>query len=148
MNKRISQIIITLLVLFVLVACGNKKVISTDKAPKAIGPYNQAIVYDDVIYCSGQIAIDPETNEFIGGDIVAQTNQVFKNIIGLLDACGSDISKVLKCNVYLKDIGDFNTVNEIYASYFEGTEYPARSAVEVSNLPKDALIEIEVIASK
>ena len=148
MSKRISQIIITLLVLFVLVACGSKKVISTDKAPKAIGPYNQAIVYDDVIYCSGQIAIDPETNEFIGGDIVAQTNQVFKNIIGLLDACGSDISKVLKCNVYLKNISDFNTVNEIYASYFEGTDYPARSAVEVSNLPKDALIEIEVIASK
>ncbi|MDO4940584.1 MAG: RidA family protein [Erysipelotrichaceae bacterium] len=144
-----KKILLVLVVLLTLVGCSSsKKVISTDKAPQAIGPYNQAIVHDDTIYCSGQIAIDPETNEFIGGDIVAQTNQVFKNIIALLDACGSDLSKVVKCNVFLKDINDFNTVNEIYASYFEGTDYPARSAVEVGNLPKGALIEIEVIAIK
>ena len=147
-RKTIKRIIVVIAIMFMLVGCGNKKVISTDKAPKAIGPYNQAIVYENTIYCSGQIAIDPETNEFIGGDITAQTNQVFKNIINVLEASGSDISKVLKCNVYLKDINDFATVNEIYASYFEGTDYPARSAVEVSNLPKGALIEIEVIASK
>lgn len=138
-----------LVLLFVLVGCGNKKiVVSTDKAPQAIGPYNQAIIYGDTIYCSGQIAIDPTTNEFIGGDIVAQTNRVFNNIVGLLDACGSDLSKVVKCNVYLTDINDFSTVNEIYATFFEGSKFPARSAVEVSNLPKGALIEIEVIATK
>lgn len=143
-----KKIITILLLLILLVGCNSKKVISTDKAPQAIGPYNQAIVYGDTIYCSGQIAIDPETNEFIGGDIVAQTNQVFNNISNLLQACGSDMSKVVKCNVYLTDINDFSTVNEIYASYFEGTDYPARSAVGVSSLPKGALIEIEVIVGK
>lgn len=144
-----KKLLSILAILLMLVGCSyTKKVISTDKAPEAIGPYNQAIVYGDTIYCSGQIAIDPSTNEFIGGDIVAQTNRVFNNIIGLLDACGSDLTKVVKCNVYLTDINDFSTVNEIYASYFEGSEFPARSAVEVSNLPKGALIEIEVIATK
>lgn len=144
-----KKILSILAILFILVGCGSSKsVISTDKAPAAIGPYNQAIVYGDTIYCSGQIGIDPSSNEFIGGDIVAQTNQVFSNIKGLLEASGSDLSKVLKCTVFLADINDFSTVNEIYAEYFEGTDYPARSAVEVSNLPKGALIEIEVIASK
>lgn len=144
-----KKLLFILMILFVITGCGSsKKIISTDKAPEAIGPYNQAIVYNDIVYCSGQIAIDPTTNEFVGGDIVKQTNQVFNNIKGLLQASGSDISKVVKCNVYLTDINDFSTVNEIYASYFEGTDYPARSAVEVSNLPKGALIEIEVIAYK
>ena len=126
----------------------NKTVISTTNAPAAIGPYNQAIVCGDTVYCSGQIAIDPATNEFIGGNITAQTNRVFQNIKGLLEAAGSGMNKVLKCNVYLKNINDFATMNAIYATYFEGCDYPARSAVEVSNLPKGALIEIEVIATK
>ena len=126
----------------------NKTVISTTNAPAAIGPYNQAIVCGDTVYCSGQIAIDPATNEFIGGDITAQTNRVFQNINGLLEAAGSGMNKVLKCNVYLKNINDFATMNVIYATYFEGCDYPARSAVEVSNLPKGALIEIKVIATK
>ena len=126
----------------------NKTVISTTNAPAAIGPYNQAIVCGDTVYCSGQIAIDPATNEFIGGDITAQTNRVFQNIKGLLEAAGSGMDKALKCNVYLKDINDFATMNTIYATYFVGCDYPARSAVEVSNLPKGALIEIEVIATK
>ncbi|MCQ2603768.1 MAG: RidA family protein [Spirochaetia bacterium] len=137
-------------VLFILSGCctSAKEVISTENAPAAIGPYNQAIVYGDTVYCSGQIAIDPKTNEFIGGDIVAQTNRVFENIRGLLAACGSGMDKVVKCDVYLKDINDFATMNEIYASYFEGCDYPARSAMEVANLPKGALIEIEVVATR
>lgn len=144
-----KRIISILCVLFVLCGCANtKKVVSTSDAPQAIGPYNQAIIYGDTIYCSGQIAIDPATNEFIGGDIVAQTNRVFENIKALLAASGSSLAKVVKCNVYLKDINDFSTVNDIYASYFEGCDYPARSAMEVANLPKGALIEIEVIATK
>lgn len=125
-----------------------KKIISTTKAPKAIGPYNQAVVYGDMVFCSGVIAIDPETNEFIGGDISAQTRCVFENIKGLLDAADSGLDRVVKCNVYLKDINDFSTMNEIYSKYFEGCDYPARSAMEVANLPKGALIEIEVIAVK
>ena len=125
-----------------------KEVIHTNLAPEAVGPYNQAIVYNDTIYCSGQIPIDPKTNTLVEADITKQTKQVFENIKGLLSAAGSDLSKVVKCNVYLKDINDFGTMNEIYASYFEGCDYPARSAVEVANLPKGALIEIEVIAAK
>ena len=125
-----------------------KEVIHTNLAPEAVGPYNQAIVYNDTIYCSGQIPIDPKTNTLVEADITKQTKQVFENIKGLLSAAGSDLSKVVKCNVYLKDINDFGTMNEIYASYFEGCDYPARSAVEVANLPKGALIEIEVIATK
>lgn len=125
-----------------------KEVIHTNLAPEAVGPYNQAIVYNDTIYCSGQIPINPKTNTLVEADITKQTKQVFENIKGLLSAAGSDLSKVVKCNVYLKDINDFGTMNEIYASYFEGCDYPARSAVEVANLPKGALIEIEVVAAK
>lgn len=141
--------IISVLIVLLLCGCSNKKVvIYTDDAPKALGPYNQAIVYGDTIYCSGQIAIDPKTNEFVNGDITIQTKQVFNNIKALLNAAGSDLSKVIKCNVYLTNIDDFSIMNDIYASYFEGCDYPARSAVEVSNLPKGALIEVEVIAIK
>ena len=141
--------IISVLIVLLLCGCSNKKVvIYIDDAPKAVGPYNQAIVYGDTIYCSGQIAIDPKTNEFVNGDITIQTKQVFNNIKALLNAAGSDLSKVIKCNVYLTNIDDFSIMNDIYASYFEGCDYPARSAVEVSNLPKGALIEVEVIAIK
>lgn len=145
----LSILTISLLMPF-LFSCSNKtkEVISTTNAPKAVGPYNQAIVYDNIVYCSGQIAIDPITNELVENDITVQTNQIFNNIKALLNSSGSDLSKVLKVNVYLTNIDDFATVNEIYASYFEGTDYPARSCVEVSNLPKGALIEIEVIAYK
>ena len=144
-----KKLLAVLLCPLLMCGCANSKiVISTKKAPEAIGPYNQAIVSGDMVYCSGQIAIDPETNEFVGGDITAQTNRVFENIKGLLEASGSSMDKVVKCNVYLKDINDFSTMNEIYASYFEGCDYPARSAMEVANLPKGALIEIEVTATK
>lgn len=143
-----KKLLLLVLSLTLLCGCSTKKIVSTDKAPAAIGPYSQAVIVGDTIYCSGQIAIDPATNEFIGGDIVAQTKQVFSNIKGLLEAAGSSLNKVVKVNVFLADINDFTTVNEIYATYFEEGSYPARSAMEVANLPKGALIEIEVTAIK
>lgn len=121
--------------------------ISTNKAPLAIGPYSQAIVTGNLVFASGQIAINPETNEVAEGGIEVQTRQVLTNITNLLEAAGTSISKVVKTTVFMADMADFATVNSIYAEYF--TEpYPARSAVAVKSLPKGVLIEIEVIAEK
>ena len=120
------------------------KVISTDKAPAAIGPYSQAQILNGVVYTSGQIGIDPATGLFAEG-IEAQTHQVFKNLANLLAAAGSDMSKVVKTTVFIKDMNDFGKINEIYAAYFTAP-FPARSCVEVARLPKDVLIECEVIA--
>jgi len=121
--------------------------ISTNKAPLAIGPYSQAIVTGNLVFASGQIAINPETNEVAEGGIEAQARQVLTNITNLLEAAGTSISKVVKTTVFMADMADFATVNSIYAEYF--TEpYPARSAVAVKSLPKGVLIEIEVIAEK
>lgn len=121
--------------------------ISTNKAPLAIGPYSQAIVTGNLVFASGQIAINPETNEVAEGGIEAQTRQVLTNITNLLEAAGTSISKAVKTTVFMADMADFATVNSIYAEYF--TEpYPARSAVAVKSLPKGVLIEIEVIAEK
>ena len=121
--------------------------ISTNKAPQAICPYSQAIVTGNLVFASGQIAINPETNEVAEGGIEAQTHQVLTNITNLLEAAGTSISKVVKTTVFMADMADFATVNSIYAEYF--TEpYPARSAVAVKSLPKGVLIEIEVIAEK
>lgn len=123
------------------------EVIKTDKAPAAIGPYSQAIKSNGLIFCSGQIGIDPATGNVPEGGIEVQANQVFTNVKNLLAAAGSDISKVIKTTVFLADMGDFATVNGIYAQYF--TEpYPARSAVAVKTLPKNLLIECEVIAEQ
>ena len=120
------------------------KTVSTDKAPAAIGPYSQAQIVNGFVFASGQIGIDPATG-CISEGIEAQANQVFTNVSHLLEAAGSSISKVIKTTVFIKDMNDFAKVNEIYGSYF--TEpYPARSCVEVARLPKDALIECEVIA--
>lgn len=120
------------------------KTVSTDKAPAAIGPYSQAQIANGFVFASGQIGIDPATGTISEG-IEAQANQVFTNVFHLLEAAGSSISKVIKTTVFIKDMNDFAKVNEIYGSYF--TEpYPARSCVEVARLPKDALIECEVIA--
>ena len=120
--------------------------IHTDNAPQAIGPYEQAVVVDKTVYCSGQIAIDPTTNTLIDGDISAQTHQVMKNIKEVLKAASSSLDKVVKATIFLTDMNNFTTVNEIYKSYFTENNYPARSAVEVAELPKGALVEIEVIA--
>ena len=122
------------------------KVIYTKNAPEAIGPYSQAYLCNDTLYCSGQIAIDPTTNTFINGDITEQTNQIMKNIKGLLNAAGFDFYDVVKTTCFLKNMSDFQIFNEIYAKHF--TSKPARSCVAAAQLPKDALVEIEVIAIK
>lgn len=120
------------------------KQIKTDKAPAAIGPYSQAIISGNTVYCSGQIPINPETGEIPEG-VEAQAHQVFKNIKNLLEAAGTSINNVIKTSVFIKDMNDFAEINAIYAEYF--TEpYPARSCVEVARLPKDVLLETEVIA--
>ena len=121
-----------------------KKVISTEKAPAAIGPYSQGIVAGDFFFASGQIAIIPETGEIAEATIEAQTEQVMKNIGNLLAAAGADYSKVVKTSCFLADMGDFGAFNEIYAKYF--TSKPARSCVAVKTLPKNVLCEVEVIA--
>ena len=120
------------------------KTIATKNAPAAIGPYSQAQVVNGLVYTSGQIGIDPATGALVEG-LDAQANQVFENLTELLKAAGSDMSKVVKTTVFIKDMNDFGKVNEIYAKYF--TEpFPARSCVEVARLPKDCLMECEVIA--
>lgn len=120
------------------------KVVSTEKAPAAIGPYSQAIISGGLVYTSGQIPIIPETGELAAG-LEAQANQVFKNLTELLKAAGSDISKVIKTTVFIKHMDDFAAINAIYAQYFT-QPFPARSCVEVARLPKDVLLECEVIA--
>lgn len=121
------------------------KQIKTNNAPAAIGPYSQAIICENTVYCSGQIPIDPKTGDIPTG-VEAQAHQVFTNIKNLLADAGSSIDNVVKTTVFIKDMNDFAKINEIYAQYF--TEpYPARSCVEVARLPKDVLLETEVIAT-
>ncbi len=120
------------------------KKISTEKAPSAIGPYSQGIVAGNFFFASGQIAIVPETGELVENDIVAQTEQVMKNIGALLEAAGASYDKVVKTGCFLADMDDFATFNEIYAKYF--VSKPARSCVAVKTLPKNVLCEVEVIA--
>lgn len=120
--------------------------IDTSNAPKAIGPYSQAISSNGFLFVSGQIPIDPKTNQIVKGGIVEQANQSFKNIGEILKAAGLDYSNVIKTTVFVKDLNDFSTVNEIYSKYFISN--PARSCVEVSKLPKGVLIETEAIAVK
>ena len=123
------------------------KTVSTTKAPAAIGPYSQAQIVGNMVYTSGQIGIIPETGEVAVG-VEAQAHQVFKNLSELLKAAGSDMSKVVKTTVFIKDMNDFGKVNAIYAQYINGDVLPARSCVEVAALPKGGLVEIEVIAKK
>lgn len=125
-----------------------KKVVSTDHAPKAIGPYSQGIILKEcrnLVYCSGQIPIDPTVGKVVEGDIAAQTHQVFKNIKGILAEAGSSLKNVIKTTVFLRSMDDFKAMNEVYATYFEG-DFPARSTVQVAKLPLDVAVEIEVIA--
>lgn len=122
-----------------------KEIISTKKAPAAIGPYSQAVIVDNMIYTSGMIPIIPETGELEGGDITAQARQAISNLIALLEEAGSDARSVVKTTVFIKDMNDFAKVNEVYATFFTDN-YPARSCVEVARLPKDVLIEIEAVA--
>ena len=124
-----------------------KKVISTQKAPKAIGPYSQAILSKNTLYCSGQIAINPETGELILSSISEETNQVMKNISEVLKAAKMDFSNVVKCSIFMKNMGQYSEINDVYSSYFLENP-PAREAVEVSVLPKNVNVEISVIAVK
>ena len=119
--------------------------ISTDRAPKAIGPYSQAIRANGFLFVSGQIAIDPATNQFAGGDTAEQTKRVMENLKAIVEAAGSSFDRVVKTTVYLEDIADFPVMNDIYARYFPGTP-PARATVEAAALPRGARVEIELIA--
>lgn len=122
------------------------KKIQTDKAPAAIGPYSQAVVFGDLIFTSGQIPLCPQTGQLVGNDITEQTHQVCKNLQAVLEASGSSLDNAVKTVCYLSDMADFAQFNEVYAQYF--TEKPARSCVAVKDLPKGALVEVEVIAQK
>src|ERR1700757_653035 len=122
-----------------------REIISTKDAPKAIGPYSQAVKANGFIFTSGQIAIDPATQQVIAGDVAAQTDRVLRNLSEILEAAGSGLGKVVRATVFLKSMNDFAAMNEVYGKYFSSTP-PARSTVEVSRLPKDVLVEIDVIA--
>jgi 2-iminobutanoate/2-iminopropanoate deaminase len=124
-----------------------KSAISTDEAPKAAGPYSQGISFNSLIFTSGQIALDPKTNKLVSGGIKEQVRQVMSNLKAVLSAADSDLEKVIKTTVFLKDINDFSVFNEIYAEYFSGI-LPARSAFQVAALPLNAMVEVEMIAHR
>lgn len=121
------------------------KTISANRAPAAIGPYSQAVIHEGILYCSGQIALDPDSMEIIEGGVKEQTNQVMNNISAILAEAGSGLDKVLKCSIFLDDMEDFPVVNEVYGSYFKDN-LPARETVAVQSLPKNVQIEISCIA--
>jgi 2-iminobutanoate/2-iminopropanoate deaminase len=123
-----------------------RQAISTLSAPKAIGPYSQAIRTGSLLFVSGQVPIDPDTGYLVDGDIAAQTHRVFQNIAQILRAAGASFDQVVRTTVFLADMNDFAVVNEVYGTYFSAPE-PARATVQVSRLPKDARIEVDVIAS-
>ena len=125
-----------------------KRQIATACAPAAIGPYSQGMAVGDFVFTSGQIPLDPKTGVFVEGGIREQTRQALLNVKAVLEAAGSSMDKVIKTTVFLQNMGDFAAMNEVYASFFEGSICPARSAVEVAALPKGALVEIEAIAHK
>ena len=122
-----------------------RQIISTKDAPQAIGPYSQAIKANGFIFTSGQVAIDPANQQIVSGDITAQTDRVLRNLSEILEAAGSGLGKVVRATVYLKNMNDFAAMNAVYGKYFSSTP-PARSTVEVARLPKDMLVEIDVIA--
>jgi len=122
-----------------------REVISTDKAPGAIGPYSQAIKAGDLVFCSGQIPIDPSTGEFVSEEIAEQTEQVFRNLRAVLEAAGASLDDVVKTTVFLADMGDFAAMNEVYSRYFVENK-PARATVQAAGLPKNARVEIECVA--
>jgi 2-iminobutanoate/2-iminopropanoate deaminase len=124
-----------------------RRVISTEAAPKAIGPYSQGIVAGHLVFCSGQIPLDPATGEMVGaGDVRAQATRVMENLRAVLEAAGSSFSSVVKTTIYLQDLADFGAVNEVYGSYFKEAP-PARATVQVAGLPRGAMVEIDAIAA-
>ncbi len=123
-----------------------KRQINTSNAPKAIGPYSQAISFDKILFISGQIPANPQTGEIVSGGVAEETHQVMKNLKAILEEAGSHFSNAVKTSIFLKSMDDFAVVNEIYASYFEEGNYPARETVQVAKLPKDVNVEISMIA--
>ena len=122
-----------------------KEIIATDQAPRAIGPYSQAVRAGNVIFASGQIPIDPATGEFVAGGVAEQTEQVMRNITAVLEAAGSGLNQIVKTTVFLADMNDFIAMNEVYARFFPETP-PARATIQAARLPRDAKVEIEAIA--
>lgn len=122
-----------------------KKIIQTDKAPKAIGPYSQAVQTDTMVYTAGQVGLDPATGELVGSSVEEQTRQALTNVRSVLEAAGSNIDQVVKTTVFLKDMNDFVKMNTVYAEFF-GENPPARSTIAVAGLPKGGLVEIEAVA--
>ena len=122
-----------------------RQIVQTKQAPDAIGPYSQAVIANGFVFTSGQIPIDPATGQFVSGGIAEQTQQVLKNLTAVLEAAGSGLQHAVKTTVYLSDMQDFTAMNEVYATFF-GAEPPARSTVQAARLPKDALVEIDVVA--
>jgi 2-iminobutanoate/2-iminopropanoate deaminase len=120
--------------------------ISTSKAPAALGPYSQAVRWGDLIFVSGQIPIDPATSQVVGDDVAAQTERVLKNLAAILEAAGASLGQVLKTTVYLRDLNDFGKMNEVYARFFS-EQPPARATVQVARLPRDVSVEIEAVAA-
>jgi 2-iminobutanoate/2-iminopropanoate deaminase len=123
-----------------------KDIVLTDRGPKPIGPYSQAVKSNGFVFVSGQVALDPKTNEFVGSDARQQTERVLENLKAILEASGVSLNHVVKTTVFLKDMNDFTAMNEVYARYFIAAP-PARSTVQAARLPKDALVEIDLIAS-
>ncbi|MBO6213762.1 2-iminobutanoate/2-iminopropanoate deaminase [Algoriella xinjiangensis] len=123
-----------------------KQIVHTDKAPQAIGPYSQGVKYNGFLYTSGQIPFNVEKNELVTTGIQDEVHQVMKNVIAILEAGGTSIDNVVKTTIFVKDLNDFNALNEVYASYFNDENYPARECVEVARLPRDVNVEISVIA--
>lgn len=125
----------------------NTRQVQTEEAPQAIGPYSQAIVAGNLVFCSGQIALDPKTMTLVGeGDVRVQATQVMQNLEAVLRAAGASFPQVVKTTIFLANMGDFTAVNEVYGSFFVGTAPPARSTVQAAGLPRGALVEIEAIA--
>ena len=125
----------------------NRKIASTTAAPKAVGPYSQAVWAGDFLFCAGQIPLDPTTGNLVAGGVVEQTVRVLENIRGVLESQDLDFAHVIKTTVFLADMNHFVAMNEVYAKFFTG-DFPARSTVQVARLPKDALVEIEVVAAQ
>ena len=124
-----------------------KKIVKTEKAPLPIGPYNQAVVINNLVYTSGQIAIDMKTNNLCPGGITEQTRSVLTHLKTVLEGSGSSLDRVIKATVFLKNMNDFAAMNAVYTEFFELSKAPARSTIEVARLPKDALVEIEAVAT-
>ncbi len=122
------------------------RAVQTDAAPRAIGPYSQAVIANGFVFCSGQIPLDPETGAVVEGDVRAQTGRVMKNLAAVLAASGASFDRVVKTTIFLKDLSDFAAVNEVYGGYFTGA-VPARATVEVSRLPRDVRVEIDMVAA-